>query len=389
MKVALVHDWLNGMRGGEKVLEALSLKFPMANIFTLFCDNEKISEQLNKHEITTSFIQNLPKRGSLYRYYLPLFPRAIEKLDVSDYDVLLSSSHCVAKGIKPKVDSLHICYCHSPMRYVWDRFDDYFPQKEMNWPKFQTIKIITSRLRKWDRNTAGRVDLYLANSNFVKKRIETYYGRPSKVIFPPVDTDYFTPGDSPMNEYYLLAGAMVPYKKGEIVIEAFRDLDEKLIVIGEGPEMARLAKLATENITFTGWLGSEKLREYYRGCKALIFPGVEDFGIVPVEAQACGKPVIAYSEGGILDTVVGPSIDNHETYKGFKSGLFFKEQTARAVCEAVRIFGKMKFDSDAIVNHSRQFSKGRFSSELNIFINNAIEFFRANGKTGLEERMIN
>jgi glycosyltransferase involved in cell wall biosynthesis len=275
------------------------------------------------------------------------------------------------------------------MRYVWDRFDDYFPKDKTNLIRYQLISFMAGRLRAWDKASSNRVDLFIADSNFVRQRIETYYGRPSKVIFPPVNTDYFIPGASAQNEYYLLAGAMVPYKKGEIVIEAFRGLDSKLIVIGEGPDMAKLAKLTAENIEFTGWLNSEKLREYYRGCKALIFPGVEDFGIVPVEAQSCGKPVIAYGEGGILDTVVGPSIDNYETFKGFKSGLFFKEQTAQAVQEAVRTFVKMKFDSNAIVNHARQFSKERFSSELNIFINRAIETFRASGKEGLEERMIN
>ncbi len=388
MKVALVHDWLNGMRGGEYVLESLADIYPEAEIYTLFYDAEKISRKIKSHRIVTSYIQRLPLRKSRYRNYLPLFPGAVEKFKLGGKELIVSTSHCVAKGAIGGESSLHICYCFSPMRYVWDRFDDYFPQNRTNFIKHKIISFIARRLRSWDVGSSGRVDLFIADSNFVRKRIETYYARPSKVIFPPVDTDFYTPGESRRDGYFLLAGAMVPYKKGEIVINAFKGADNKLVVTGEGPEMDRLAKMATDNIKFTGWINKETLRDYYRGCNALIFPGVEDFGIIPVEAQACGRPIIAFGEGGILDTVVGPTIDDYRKHDGFKSGLFFKEQTADAVREAVEVFKKLEFDGGAIVKHAREFSKIRFESEIRRFIYKAVETFVKSGRLDIEERML-
>jgi len=389
MIVALVHDWLNGMRGGENVLEAIGAIFPRAPIYTLFCDPEKISAELKKHEIHTSFIQNLPKRKKQYRNYLPLFPRAIEKFDFQRADLIISTSHCVAKGAKGGKDTLHICYCFSPMRYIWDRFDDYFPKDSYNPVLYKAISYYSKKLRKWDVESSGRVDLFLADSTFVQKRIKEYYNRSSKVIFPPVDVEYYTPGPSDKEGYYLLAGAMVPYKRGDIVIEAFRNMKEKLVVTGEGPELSRLANLKSKNIEFTGWIDRETLREYYRGCKAIIFPGVEDFGIVPVEAQACGKPVIAYNVGGINDTVVGPTVSTAKDHDGFKSGLFFTHQSPEAIKEAVRVFESLQFDSAAIREHVLRFSKECFYREINEFFNEAVGLFREQGKLKLEERLIN
>ena len=388
MVVALVHDWLNGMRGGESVLQAIASIFPRAGIYTLFCDPDTISPELNKHVITTSFIQNLPGRKKHYRYYLPLFPRAIESIDLKDSDLVISSSHCVAKGALTGQENLHICYCHSPMRYVWDRFDDYFPKNGMNTLKFKTISYFAKRLREWDIRSSGRVDLFIANSNFVRARIKNYYNRPAKVIYPPVDTQYYTPGGGGNEDYYLAAGALVPYKKIDLVIEAFRGLDEKLIVVGDGPELPRLANIASRNVKFIGWVDRETLRDYYRGCKALIFPGVEDFGIIPVEAQACGKPVIAYAEGGITDTVIGPSLEEAQGYSGFKSGLFFRNQTIGEIRRALKIFPSINFDPSAIREHAARFSKERFFSEINEFLNEAVGLFKNQGKFKLEERLV-
>jgi glycosyltransferase involved in cell wall biosynthesis len=385
MKAALVHDWLNGMRGGENVLEAIADMYPDAIIHTLFCDPEMISEKIKRHEIVTSFIQNLPFRKSLYRHYLPLFPRAIERFDLGGYDLVISTSHCVAKGAKTGPDALHICYCFSPMRYVWDRFDDYFPKNKINPLRYRFISFIAKRLRSWDQRSSERVDLFIADSSFVKKRIDSFYKRPSAIVFPPVDTEFYTPGTGTGKGYFLLAGAMVPYKKGEIVIEAFRKLGEKLIVTGDGPELDRLKHMAAPNIEFTGWIDKNKLRDYYRGCRALIFPGVEDFGIIPVEAQACGKPVIAYGEGGVLDTVTGPTIDNYKEHDGFKSGLFFPEQSPESIRKAVEIFRQMEFDSDSIIRHAGKFSKAIFTKSMSELILNSYEHFRKSGKKGLEE----
>ncbi|UCE65647.1 MAG: glycosyltransferase [Candidatus Zixiibacteriota bacterium] len=388
MKVALIHDWLNGMRGGEYVLEAIAGLFPEAEIFALFCDPDKISEKITSHKIVTSFIQNLPLRKSYYRHYLPFFPAAIERFNFDGFDIAISSSHCVAKGAIPGKNTLHICYCHSPMRYVWDRFDDYFPRSGMNILKYGFIKMITDRLRKWDVKTANRVDLFVANSNFVKWRIGEYYRRSAAVIHPPVDTEFYTPGPSDKREYFITAGALVPYKKTEIIIEAFRNLDERLIVTGDGPDLKKLVNIAPDNVEFTGWLDREKLRDYYRGCKALIFAGIEDFGIIPVEVMACGRPVIAFNKGGLVDTVVGPSTDNFRGYNDFKSGLFFTEQTAPSIRHALDIFTIMEFDSDSISEHTQKFSKKDFSYSVREFISKAYDSFRDNGKAGLEERLI-
>ncbi len=388
MRVALVHDWLNGMRGGENVLEAIASIFPRSKICTLFCESGKISPELRKHEIATSFIQKLPGWRTHYRYYLPLFPRAIEKFDFGETDLVISSSHCVAKGAVTGRENLHICYCHSPMRYVWDRFDDYFPKDKINPAGYIAVKYLTNRLRRWDLRTSGRVDLYLANSSFVKRRINDYYDRPARVIHPPVDTDYFTPGGKNDGEYYLMAGALVPYKRVDLAIEAFRNFPDELVVTGDGPDFMRLVNNAPSNVRFTGWIDRETLREYYRGCKALLFPGVEDFGIVPVEAQACGKPVIAFGEGGIFDTVIGPYADQADNYDGFKSGIFFKSRTSRAIRDAIRKFESSAFDFASIREHALKFSKARFFREFNAFLEESVGIFRNSGKEMIERRLM-
>ncbi len=388
MRVSLVHDWLNGMRGGEQVLQAIASIFPRAAIYTLFCDPEKISANLKKHEIRTSFIQNLPKRKKHYRYYLPLFPRAVEKFKFADTDVLISSSHCVAKGAIVSGSTLHVCYCHSPMRYVWDRFDDYFPKGKMNPIKYTIISKLASRLRTWDRESARRVDLFLANSHFVRQRIQNYYGRPARVIYPPVDVDYYTPGSAKEGEYYLVAGALVPYKRVDLVVEAFRGLDRKLVVVGDGPDFSRLVNTAPDNVSFTGWVDRETLRDYYRSCRALIFPGVEDFGIAPVEVQACGRPVIAFGEGGILETVAGSLVDEADRQGQIHSGVFFRSQSAEAVRKAIESIEQREFNPASIRDGALKFSEKRFFDDINGFLAEVIGYFRREGKLQLEERFI-
>jgi glycosyltransferase involved in cell wall biosynthesis len=389
MRVALVHDWLNGMRGGEQVLQAIAAIFPRSKIYTLFCDPEMISSDIKSHEIKTSFIQNLPRRKQHYRYFLPLFPRAIETFNFNDTDLVISSSHCVAKGAVTGDGTLHICYCHSPMRYVWDRFDDYFPKDSLNPIKYRIITAVAERLRRWDKRSNGRVDLFVANSSFVQWRIENYYNRPARVIHPPVDTKYFTPGRGRNDGFYLVAGALVPYKRIDLVIEAFRGLREELVVIGDGPDFVRLVNAAPANVKFTGWVDRETLREYYRSCKALIFPGVEDFGIVPVEAQSCGRPVIAFAGGGIKDTVTAPLVDEIDRFDGFKSGLFFKNQTVEDITNALKAFSKLSFDAEEISKQAARFSKENFFTRMNELLTDAVGLFRRQGKIKLEERLIN
>ncbi|MEN3013095.1 MAG: glycosyltransferase [Endomicrobiia bacterium] len=366
IKVALVHDWLTGMRGGEKVLEALCEIFPSADIYTLVYIPGSTSKIIEDRKIHTSFIQKFPNIEKNYRYYLPVMPLAISQFDLSGYDLVISSSHCVAKGVKIGDKTLHICYCHTPMRYIWDMYDLYFG-KNSNSSFFAKLamRVIRKHLQHWDVKTSQNVDFFVANSNNVKERIKRIYNRDSFVIYPPVNTDFFVPAsfknnpDLKKDSYYLVVSAFAPYKKIDIVIEAFKMLKRNLKIIGSGQQEFYLKKLAKKhnNIEFLGWVDDEKLKYYYQNAKALIFPAEEDFGIVPVEAQACGIPVVAYRKGGVLETV----IENH-------TGIFFDTQTPQAVKEAVLKFEKMVFEPQKIRQQALKFSKERFIKEIKEFI---------------------
>jgi glycosyltransferase involved in cell wall biosynthesis len=308
-RVALVHDWLTGMRGGEKVIETLGSLYPEAPLHTLFHFPGSVSPAIESHPIRTSFLQQAPGIRRHYRGYLPLFPAAIEEFDLSGFDVVLSSSHCVAKGVIPPPGAFHLCYCHTPMRYAWDQEHAYFPKRRGVGPRLRSLAL--TGLRAWDVSSAARVNLFVANSRFVAKRIETYYGRPAEVVHPPVDVGFFTPGKGqgtkekkePERDYCLMVSALAPYKKVELAMAACEKLGLELRVVGEGPERKRLAAMATANIRFLGKVDAGKLRELYRGARLFLQPGVEDFGIASVEALACGTPVVAVARGGILDVV--------------------------------------------------------------------------------------
>ena len=306
-RVALVHDWLTGMRGGEKVIEALGGLFPEAPLYTLFHFPGSVSPAIESHPIRTSFLQTAPGIRRHYRGYLPLFPAAIEELDLSGYDVVVSSSHCVAKGVIPPPDAFHLCYCHTPMRYAWDQEHAYFPNRRGVRARLRSFAL--TGLRAWDVSSAARVHLFVANSRFVAQRIQTYYGRPAEVVHPPVDVDFFTPGPEKNGKkanqegYCLMVSALAPYKKVEEAMAACEKLGMELRVVGEGPERKRLATMAGPNVRFLGKVDGERLRELYRGALLFLQPGVEDFGISSVEALACGTPVVAAARGGILDVV--------------------------------------------------------------------------------------
>jgi len=371
MKVALVHDWLTGMRGGEKVLEALCEIFPEADLYTLVYIPGSVSPIIEKRKIFTSFIQFLPDVERRYRYYLPLMPKAIEKFDLSKYDLIISVSHCVAKGVIPKDDTLHICYCLTPMRYVWDMYDAYFGGNKSNLLTRMVMSSIRPYLQRWDKESASRVDYFIADSENVRKRIQNYYHRDAEVIYPPVDTNFFVP-DKPtsqsetagrsgnykkLGDYYLIVSAFAPYKRVDLAIEAFNQLGYSLKIVGNGQEEKKLKKLAKANIEFLGWLSQDELRKYYQKCKALIFPGEEDFGIVPVEAISCGKPVIAYGKGGALETVT----------LGL-SGIFFYQQTTKALVNVINQFERMKFDEEKIRNNALRFSREIFKEKIRNFV---------------------
>ncbi len=307
-RVALVHDWLTGMRGGEKVIEALGGLFPEAPLYTLFHFPGSVSPQIESHPIRTSFLQGVPGIRNRYRSYLPLFPVAIEELDLSGFDVIVSSSHCVAKGVIPPPDAFHLCYCHTPMRYAWDQEHAYFPNRKGIRARLRSLAL--TGLRAWDVSSAARVHLFVANSRFVARRIQTYYGRPAEVVHPPVDVDFFTPGPKVQKqesrkkeEYCLMVSALAPYKKVEEAMAACEKLGLELRIVGEGPERPRLAAMAGPRVRFLGKVDGERLRDLYRGALLFLQPGVEDFGIASVEALACGTPVVAVARGGILDVV--------------------------------------------------------------------------------------
>lgn len=362
MKTAIVHDWLTTPGGGEKVLSAILELFP-SPLYVLLKDDEKIS-YFQGREIFTSFIQKMPLAKKKYRNYLPLFPLAIEQFDLSSYDMVLSSSHCVAKGVLTNSEQLHICYCHTPMRYAWDLYFDYLNEK--GWKKGfvgSFAKLFLHYLRNWDVTSANRVDAFIANSKFIADRIKKIYNREAKVIYPPVDVEQFNLGKK--ENFYLTASRMVPYKKIDLIVDSFAEMpDKRLIVIGDGPEMEKVKAKAKRNVEILGYRGNSELKEYLQRAKAFVFAAVEDFGIVPVEALASGTPVIAYGRGGVKETV-----------SEGKSGIFFKEQSKSAIIDAVKTFEKCeeKFIPQNIQQEAKRFSKERFKGAFKEFVQIAYE----------------
>ena len=358
MKVALIHDWLTGMRGGEKCLECFCELFPDADLYTLLHAKGRCSDIIEKMNIITSFIDRAPYKERCYRHMLPLFPVAIERFILKDYDLVLSSSHCVAKGIIPGPDALHVSYVHSPMRYVWDMYDDYFGKGRVNFIMDKIISFFATYLRTWDVVSSARVDHFIANSNHVARRIEKYYRRKASVIYPPVDIDRFRISDT-TDDYYLIVSALVSYKKVNLAIEAFNQLGLPLKIVGTGPDEAMLKKMAGPTIEFLGWAQDGTLSDLYSRCKAFVFPGEEDFGITPLEAMASGRPVIAYAKGGALETVRGLELGN-------PTGVFFKEQSRDALVAAIEQFEKNPalFKTDAIRRHASGWSRNRFKEEV-------------------------
>lgn len=414
-RVALVHDWLNGMRGGEKVFEVLCELFPAATVFTLFYEPGRVSETIRRMKVVESGLAKIPGARRRYRLLLPLLPWAIEQFPTADFDLVISTSHCVAKSALPPRRGRHICYCFTPMRYIWDQFNEYFPAqgdlfsraelaRAGRWGELadslkrslrrRTMLALRPRLRGWDRATASRVDEFIADSRTVAGRIQRYYGRKASVIYPPVDCETFTPRKtafpssptpaappapavsipsissmpsmqspaSAAQSSYLVVSALVPYKRVDRAIAAVNELGRPLVIVGDGPERKRLEAMAGPTVRMTGWLDTPALVEAYQGARALLYPGEEDFGITALEAQACGRPVIALGRGGARETVV------HE-----RTGLLYADPSPTGLMRAIEEFEQKTFDPAQCRAQAERFARPRFRAELEAAISRHIQ----------------
>ena len=369
MKKALIHDWFSTYAGAEKCVESFTNIWDDFEIYSLIdflkgTDRDKI---LKGKRVHTSFIQKLPFAKDKYRNYLPLFPLAIEQFDLSGYDVVLSSSHAVAKGVLTHSNQLHIAYVHTPIRYAWDLYHQYLRESGLDRGlKGMLAKYFLHKIRLWDASTANRVDHYIANSRYIARRIKKTYGKPSDVIYPPVDVDKFTLREA-KEEFYLTASRMVPYKKIDLIVEAFSQADKKLLVIGDGPDMAKIKSKAGKNVELLGFADDKMMADLMGRAKAFVFAAEEDFGITPVEAQACGTPVICFGRGGARETVLDG-----------ESGLYFMEQNAKELLAAVAKFEQNydKFEPTKIRENSLKFSRARFEAEIKSYVEKKYEEFK-------------
>jgi glycosyltransferase involved in cell wall biosynthesis len=359
MKVALVHDWLTGMRGGERCLEVFCELFPQAPLYTLLHIPGSVSSLIEQRPILTSFIQHLPFSRRAYRKYLPLFPIAVERFNLKEFDLVLSCSHCVAKGVITPPEAVHISYTLTPMRYAWDMYGEYFGQS-----RSKMIPFFIHYLRAWDVTSSHRVDHFLCVSKHVANRVKKYYRREAEILYPPVDTNRFRLSSN-RKDFFLIVSSLSPYKRINLAVEAFNRLGYPLKIIGSGPEENSLKGMAKPNIEFLGWQPDDTLATYYSECRALLFPGEEDLGIVPLEAMASGSPVIAYGRGGALETIIP-----YDQQDGMKTknptGLFFYEQKVETLVEAVEKFQRIEkeFDPVAIRNHTLQWDREIFKERM-------------------------
>jgi len=361
LKVAVVHDWIVDIGGSEKTLKEILSIFPSADIFTLFYKKESLKElSINPDKVYSSFLQKFPRIDRIYRNLLPIFPFAIEQFDLSKYDLIISSSHAVAKGVLTNSKQIHISYCYTPIRYAWDLYHQYLKESNLNRGiKGLFAKSFLHYLRMWDVTTVNRVDEFIAISNYISRRIKKIYNRSSTVIYPPVDVEKFQLFEKKEN-FYLTVSRLVPYKRVDILIKAFSKMpDRKLIVIGDGPDLKKLKKLATRNIEFLGYQKFSVVKDYLQRAKAFLFAGEEDFGIVLVEAQACGTPVIAYNRGGASEIIINK-----------KTGILFNEQSVESLIEAIREFERIEnnFNFRLIRENSIRFRKDRFHNEFKNFL---------------------
>jgi glycosyltransferase involved in cell wall biosynthesis len=363
LRVALVHDFLYTMRGAERVLDVLCELYPDADLYSLIYRKGSLTPRIENRRVFASPLRFFPGN---HRYWLPLYPWAMSRFDFEGYDLVVSSSYAVAKGARVPDGTPHVCYCHTPMRYVWDMYEEYFHPSRRWKPVRAMMNLMARRLRAWDVRTAAGVDAFVANSTTVAERIRRIYGRESTVIHPPADAEFFTPSTAPREDWYLCASAFAPYKRADLAIEAFRKSGRKLKVVGAGQDEARIRRLAGGSVEVLGWLSDEALRDLYRRGRALIFAGEEDFGIVPVEAQLCGMPVVAFGRGGLRDSVVEGA-----------TGIFFGEQTRESLNDAVARLEASAIRPEACRRNAERFARPRFRDALRDFIDRTVAEVRA------------
>ena len=357
MRIALVHDWLTGMRGGEKALEVLCERFPDAELFTLLHVPGSVSAVIERRRIHTSFVQRLPFASRFYRQYLPLFPSAVERWNFDGFDLVLSCSHCAVKAVLHPREGRHLCYCLTPMRYAWDQFDAYFGPDRLGSAGSAVMRPIMARMADWDRRTADRVDRYVAISHHVAGRIGRYYNREASVVYPPVDTVFYQPDQMPPEGFALVVSALVPYKRIDVAIGACARAKVPLRIVGDGPDRLNLERSATGETRFLGRVADAEIRDLYRRASVVLLPGEEDFGIVPLEAQACGRPVVALGRGGALETVV-PG----------ETGMLVSDPGVEAFADAVSRALSHRFESGAIRRHAERFGRERFGDEMEALV---------------------
>ncbi|HEY3380374.1 MAG TPA: glycosyltransferase [Vicinamibacterales bacterium] len=362
LRVALVHDWLTGMRGGEKVLEVLCELYPQASLFTLVHVRGSVSWTIERLHPKASILSRLPAVGRFYRHLLPVFPTAIEQIDLDEFDLVISTSHCAAKSVVRPGRARHICYCHTPMRYVWDQRDAYFGPQRLGPVRSAALRPVLAWLARWDAATARRVDRYVANSQHVARRIARYYNRRAIVIYPPVDTDFFCPDGTQTTATALVVSALVPYKRVDVAIAACERAGVPLRIVGHGPELSRLRQQAGPGVEFLGACRDEEIRARYREAGVVLLPGEEDFGLVPVEAQACGRPVVALGRGGAMETVVNQA-----------TGILVDDGSVDAFADGIRRALDTSFDSVAIRRHAEAFARPRFAAEMRTAINQMLD----------------
>jgi glycosyltransferase involved in cell wall biosynthesis len=381
LRVALVHDWLTGMRGGEKCLEVLCERFPDADLFTLVHRPGSVAPVIERRRVVESWIARLPLGRSRYRWFVPLYPRAVESFDLSGYDLVISLSHCAAKGAVPRPGALHVCYCFTPVRYFWDLYAEYFGADRAGPLTRAAAALVAPRFRAWDRASSARVHLFVADSNHVRERIGRHYGRPAAVVYPPVDTAFFTPapgGGAPTaGAPFLIVSALVPYKGVERTIRVANRMGAPLRIVGTGPEETRLRRLAGPTVRFDGWLSAEALRDAYRGCRALVQAHEEDFGIAPLEAMACGRPAVALARGGASEVVAEGT------------GILYDGDDDAALESAMADLARRAFDPAHLRRHAQAFDREQYRERMDALLRDAWSAFEeGTGDPGEAERKL-